>query len=268
VQRELVDALREVLDADGTAALATVVRTGGSTPQGAGARMLLFPDGRSVGTVGGGAIEAAVRTELEACLADGRARLVTRELGHDLGMCCGGRMEVFVERVEGEPRLVLCGAGHIAHALAPLLPPLGFRVTVVDERDEHNTEARFPGAARELQCPRTFLRKQPLSAADYVLVTTHDHQLDEHVLELALRQPPRYVGLVGSRRKVFRLLERIRVRAGELDLARLYAPVGLALGGRSPAEIALSIAAELVAVRRGAAGAGHMRMVERGREAP
>jgi len=93
-----------------------------------------------------------------------------------------------------------------------------------------------------------------------VLVTTHDHALDEQVLELALQQGARYVGLVGSRRKVYRLLERIQARVGALDLSPLYAPVGLALGAETPAEIAISIAAELVAVQRGAAVAEHLRM--------
>jgi xanthine dehydrogenase accessory factor len=252
VQRDLAEALLELLQQGGRGALATVVRVAGSAPQSAGARMLLRPDGSTLGTVGGGALEREVLAALEQIRAGGAAQLVVRELGHDLGMCCGGRMEVFVEPIEGAPGLYLCGAGHIAHALAPLTRAIGFELSVIDEREELNTPQRFPDARRELIDPETYLRRHAWSAGDWLLIATHDHALDERLLELALATPARYIGLVGSRRKVLRLLERIRSRRGELALDRLYAPVGLALHALGPAEIAVSIAAELVALRRGA----------------
>lgn len=256
MHEQLVRALLDVLDSGQRAALATVVRTSGSTPQVTGARMLLRADGSTLGTVGGGAIEHVVRDALERCRDGAPAQLLTRELGHDLGMCCGGRMEIFVEAVEAAPRLWLCGAGHVHEALSPLAQRIGFDVTVLDEREDLNTEARFPGARRELIDPACWLKRGSLGARDWVLIATHDHALDEQVLELSLRQQPRYVGLLGSRRKVFRLLERIVQRRGQANvlphLDRLYAPVGLALDAVEPAEIAVSIVAELVALRRGA----------------
>ncbi len=223
--------------------------------------MLLRPDGSTVGTVGGGAIEREVLAALEACRDGAEAQLLSRELGYDLAMCCGGRMEIFIEPIVGTTRLVLCGAGHIARALAPLLAPLGFGVLVVDEREEQNSEARFPGLARELSDPESFLRRAPLGADDWLVIATHDHALDERILERALLRAPHYIGLVGSRRKVLRLLARIRERRGELDLSRLHAPIGLALNAQGPEEIAISIAAELVALKRGAT-LPHMRVLD------
>jgi xanthine dehydrogenase accessory factor len=265
MQEELMRALGAVLESGESAALATVVRTSGSTPQHAGARLLLRADGSTLGTVGGGAIEHAVLEALVDCRAGAPAQLLTRELGHDLGMCCGGRMEVFVEPLLAAPRLWLCGAGHVAQALAPLALSLGFVVTVIDEREELNSEARFGGCARCLLDPASQLKQLTLGARDWVLITTHDHALDEQVLALALRQQPAYVGLIGSRRKVYRLLERIVRRGGPVALERLYAPVGLALAASTPAEIAISIAAELVALRRRAgadADVPHLRVVD------
>lgn len=261
MREELVRALLEIFESGQRGALATVVRTSGSTPQAPGARLLLRPDGALVGTIGGGAVEEATREALEACRAGAEARLVAHELGYDLAMCCGGRMEIFVEPIEAAPRLVLCGAGHVGRALVPLARSIGFEVTVVDEREELNTEARLSGATRVLLDPVAHLKRVPLSAREWLVIATHDHALDEQVLELAIAQAPRYIGLVGSRRKVFRLLERIACRKGVPSLANVYAPIGLALDALGPEEIAVSISAELVALRRGAA-APHMRAVD------
>ncbi len=257
----LVRALSEVLESGQRGALATVVRAAGSTPQQPGAKLLLRPDGSLLGTVGGGAIEQTVIDALHACRDSGNAQLLVRELGYDLGMCCGGRMEVWVEPIEGAPRLWLCGAGHVGAALAPLAHGIGFRVTVVDEREDLNSEARFASSERVLIDPAAYLRRSTLSERDWLLIATHDHALDEQVLELALAQRPHYIGLVGSRRKLFRLIERIARRRGALSLERLYAPVGLALDAVGPQEIAVSIAAELVALRRGA-HAPHLRAID------
>lgn len=261
MHEQLVRALLELLEGGGRGALATVVRTAGSTPQVVGARLLLRPDGTLAGTVGGGAIEQDVVEALHGCVLDGESRLLSRELGYDLAMCCGGRMEVFIEPIEGAPRLSLLGAGHVAHALAPLAHALGFLLRVVDEREELNTEARFPNATRVLLDPAEWLKHTSVSERDWLLIASHDHALDERLLELSLLRTPRYVGLVGSKRKVFRLLERISRRRGALSLARLYAPVGVALGGVGPHEIAVSIAAELVALRRNTPAA-HLRVMD------
>src|SRR5262245_52614858 len=147
--REVAQAVLELLESGQRGALATVVRASGSTPQEAGARLLLRADGSFVGTVGGGAIERAVLAALEEALRTNTREVLVRELGYDLGMCCGGRMEVLIEPIEGAPRLVLFGAGHVAKPTAALARSIGFDVRVVDERAELLTPERFPGCTLE-----------------------------------------------------------------------------------------------------------------------
>lgn len=260
---ELHRALAALALGGGTGALATVIKASGSTPQEPGARLLLRSDGTLVGTVGGGAVEHAVIRLLGEVMVDGRPRVVALDLARDLGMCCGGRMEVFVERVEGQPRLILFGAGHVARAVAAIAPSLGFAVTVVDDREDLNDEARFPAATRILAEPRDAQTTLAPTDRDWMLVLTHDHRLDEEALDTYARGPHAYLGMIGSRRKVLRVLQRIEARGALPPLERVYAPVGLDLGAVSPEEIAISIAAELVAVRHGRGGprpvGGHLR---------
>jgi xanthine dehydrogenase accessory factor len=259
--RQVTEALLEVLRSGGRGALATVIRTSGSAPQVAGARLLLTRDGARVGTVGGGAIEESVLDELRSCLADGKPRVVRRDLGGDLGMCCGGRMEVFVEPIEGSPRLVVFGAGHVAKPTAAFARACGFEVWVVDDREELNTAERFPGCTRVLDEPAAAVDRVAPTEGDWLFVVTHDHALDEEALDVYARLPHRYLGLIGSRRKVFRILHRLHVRGGLPPLERVYAPVGLDLGAVSPEEIAVSVLAELVALRHGKP-ASHLRAVD------
>jgi FAD-dependent urate hydroxylase len=256
--RDVADAVLEVLASGRRGALATLVRVTGSAPQQAGARLLLRPDGSLVGTVGGGAIEVCVVAALREAVRTGESRLVTKDLGRELGMCCGGTMEVFVEPIEAAPRLYLFGAGHVAKPTAALARGVGFDVTVIDARAELATAERFPGCRIELSDPKLAITRFPLARQDWMLIVTHDHRLDLAVLEAALLGPCRYVGLVGSRRKVINLVDHIRRQHGALELERLYAPVGLDLGAVGPDEIAVSIVAELVALRRGKAVA-HLR---------
>lgn len=263
--REVAEAWLEVLASGGRGALATVVKTSGSTPQRAGARLLLRPDDTTVGTVGGGAIENAVLEALREARRTGEPQLLARELGHDLGMCCGGRMEIFVEPIEGAARLWLFGAGHVARPTAALARTVGFEVQVIDEREGLNTEERFPGCRREVSEPVGALQGATLGERDWLLIVTHDHRLDEELLELAVQRRPRFIGLVGSVRKTFRLLQRIGGKLGPeaaLSLDRVYAPVGLDIGAVGPEEIAVSVVAELVALRRGRATAPHLRAVD------
>lgn len=260
--REVTEALLALLDAGEAGALATVVKTSGSTPQAPGARLLLCAGDRRVGTVGGGAIERLVVDALHEVRKQGLSRVVACDLGRDLGMCCGGSMEIFIEPIIATPRLWIFGAGHVAQPTAALARSVGFEVVVVDERDELNREERFPGCRCELLDPASALGRGQLGMRDWLLIVTHDHHLDEEALRAALAHAPRYIGVVGSRRKIYRLLERVAARHGSLDLERVYAPVGLDLGAISPQEIAVSIVAELIAVRHAAKSTGHLRAVD------
>lgn len=260
---QLAKAVYELLDgrdAVGEAALATVIRRSGSAPQVAGARMLLYTDGRTLGTVGGGAIELQV---LEACrqvLRTGKPRTVEAHLVRDLGMCCGGAMEVFVEYLQAEARLIIVGAGHVAQALAPLARNLGLRVIVADDREELLEDPAFAEVERLAYDADEIDDAIPdLNPRDFIVIVTRDHARDERALAKLLERPHAYLGMIGSRRKVHTVLARVLRRYDERgkprpDLSRTHAPVGLALGGRTPPEIAVSIAAELIALRHGGNG--------------
>jgi xanthine dehydrogenase accessory factor len=260
--REVTEALLLMLRSGQPGALATVIATRGSTPQVPGARLLLAADGSTIGTVGGGAIEALAITASKEVMARGEPRVLSCDLAKELGMCCGGSMEIFLEPIAAAQRLVIFGAGHVARPTAALARSAGFEVVVVDEREELNTAERFPDCRRELLDVAEALGQLQMSERDWLLIVTHDHRLDEEALRLALRGPARYIGLVGSRRKVYRLIERIAAREGRLELGRLYAPVGLDLGAVSPAEIAVSVVAELIALKNGVERAGHLRAID------
>ena len=222
--------------------------------------MLRFSDGTIVGTVGGGAIEAQV---LDACvdtLRDGRARMVSAHLVRDLAMCCGGSMEVFVEYLQAQARLFIVGGGHVAQAVAPLAVGAGFRVSVFDDREEILGHPAFEGVTTGAYDVDELEAAIPdLSDADYLLIVTRDHARDEKALAALLQRPHQYIGMIGSRRKVHTVVGRVLRRETQMgrpapDLSRLRAPVGLALGGKTPPEIAVSIVAELLAWRHDGAG--------------
>lgn len=259
---QLAAAVLEVLDgrrSDG-AALATVIRRSGSAPQTIGARMLLYADGSTLGTIGGGAIEHQVLEVCRSVLRTGKPRTFEAHLVRDLGMCCGGAMEVFVEYLQAEARLIIVGGGHVAQALAPLARTLGFRVIVADDREEMLEDPAFEQVERLLYDADEIDEAIPdLSARDYVLIMTRDHARDERALAKLVEHPHAYLGMIGSRRKVHTVLARVLRRYDERgrarpDLTRVHAPIGLALGGRTPPEIAVSIAAELIAMRHGGDG--------------
>ncbi len=235
------------------AALVTVVGVAGSAPRSAGARMLVYADGGIVGTVGGGRFEHQVVAEAQAAIASGRPRRYHVHLTRDLGMCCGGQMEAYIDPLASTPDLVVFGAGHVGSATARLAHEAGFRVTVVDERGELLADAQLPtDAARIEGDPRRVLDQLPVGPTAFHLVVTHDHALDQDLVERLLPMPLAWVGLIGSRAKVARFA--VRLRAAGMDpalFARLHAPVGLDIGAETPGEIAVSILAELVRVRRG-----------------
>jgi xanthine dehydrogenase accessory factor len=169
-------------------------------------------------------------------------------------------MEVFVEYLAPEARLVLVGAGHVAQAVAPIAMGVGFRVVVVDDREDLLEHPAFAGAERHARdVDELELAVPDLGDRDYLLILTRDHARDERALAALVRRPHRYLGMIGSVRKVHAIVARVLRREHELgrpppELSRVHAPVGLALGGRTPAEIAVSIVAELLADRHGGSG--------------
>ncbi len=232
---------------------ATVIDTGGSTPRLAGAVMAVTRS-QQVGTIGGGAFERHVMAAARALLLDA-ARSTERidvHLVRDLGMCCGGRMEAFLNKIEPDAELLVFGAGHTGTELAHLAARAGFHVTVVDGRAEWADAGRFPPEVTVLDAePEDHLRRHPPAASTFCVVTTHDHALDEALIRALSVDPPHYVGLIGSRGKWARFRARLTERGvSEAFLEAVRCPVGLDIGATTPAEIAVSILGELIAWRR------------------
>lgn len=253
---ELYQDVLSLLDAGRSGALATVVHSAGSSPQKLGSKMLVLDDGTIRGTIGGGAIEQATRAEAAEVIASGRARLFRAHLTRDLAMCCGGRMEIFIEPLGDRPPLLVFGGGHVGEALVEVATVAGFRVHVIDGRADYATPERHPRAqglwAEE---PLDCVDELPWGPNTYAVIVTHDHRLDEDLLAACTTRPCRYLGMIGSRAKVHRFLRRYEARGRDLsEFHAVRAPIGLAIGAREPGEIAIAIVAEMVAERRGVAG--------------
>jgi xanthine dehydrogenase accessory factor len=255
--REVLEAALRAEAAAEPAALVTVVSTEGSTPQKAGARMLVYGDGRIVGTIGGGCLEAEMTWRARQAIQVGRVELASYDLtpeqaGED-GLVCGGRMKVFIEPIETTPVLCLFGAGHVAQPLARMAKACGFRVEVADDRTKFANEKRFPDA--DLVVVEGFSEaagRMTLGRASYCVVVTRGHKGDAEALEAVLRRDVRFVGLLGSRPKAVHILSALAERGVPRErLAAVHTPLGLEIGAQTPEEIAVSILAEMIAVRRG-----------------
>jgi xanthine dehydrogenase accessory factor len=237
------------------AALATIVHTNGSIPSYESSRMLVREDGSIAGTVGGGCVEAEVWAAAKDVLRTETPRKLTFSLNHDAGydsgLICGGTLEIFVEPILPQPVLYIFGGGHISIALARTAQQAGFAIGVVDDRESFANAERFPMAQEIHATYEAAFEKIRPNAATYIVIVTRGHKDDMRVLRWAVDTPARYIGMIGSRRKVlsvYKALEQEGVSAEAL--ARVYAPVGLEIGALTPEEIAVSIAAELIAVRR------------------
>jgi xanthine dehydrogenase accessory factor len=234
----------------------TVVRSQGSTPQRAGAKMLVWADGRTLGTIGGGCYENDAFWKARESLSSGRPQLLHYELNDDFaqenGLICGGRMDVHIDPLTPSPRLFIIGAGHVGHHLARIASDVGFRIHVVDDREKFANAERFPGADVVVQSIPEWLHRSDIPASAYVVVVTRGHQHDLDAMRALAARDLKYLGLIGSRAKVARIYDALLAEGMPAEcLQRVHAPIGLDIGAVTPAEIAISILAELIAVTRG-----------------
>jgi xanthine dehydrogenase accessory factor len=247
-------------------ALATIVHTNGSIPSYESSRMLVRDDGTIAGTIGGGCVEADVWAAAKEVMQKEAPRKMVfnlnNEATYDNGLICGGTVEIFVEPILPQPMLYLFGGGHVSTAMAKAASGAGFGVGIVDDREAFANAQRFP-AAQEIYVnyAEAFEKIQP-NASTYLVIVTRGHKDDMNVLAWAVRTEARYVGMIGSKRKVlsvYKALEKDGYRPEEFE--RVYAPMGLEIGALSPEEIAISIVAELIAVRRNASSAAHKKLL-------
>ena len=246
-------------------AVATIVNVRGSIPSFKTAKMLVRDDGSIVGTIGGGCVEADVWQAAREVMESEKPRTLSFDLNqdpkYDTGLVCGGTLEVFVEPVLPPALLYVFGAGHVAINLCQVAANAGFDVIVTDDRTSYATKERFP-AAREvygLDFDEAIQKLDP-NETSYIVIVTRGHRDDMRILRWAVQTRARYIGMIGSKRKVieiFKTLTTEGVPAHAFD--RVHAPIGLDIGAITPEEIAVAITAELIAVRRHVAdGLGHM----------
>lgn len=255
---EIFRSLLSLLDGHPRLALATVVEAVGSTPRSAAARMVVLPDGTSRGTVGGGKFESLVIADAVSLLSGASAPILREyrfvpEGDGTFGAVCGGTARVMIEVVERPPRLLVVGAGHCGRALSRLAAAAGFEITVADDRADLLDAASFPAGTR-LTRTAPDLSDLPLPGpSDSVAVLSRGHVLDGVALRRLRGTPVAYLGMIGSRAKKKVLFEELRSEGfSEEELARVRCPIGLPIGAETPEEIAVSILAEIVALRRGA----------------
>jgi xanthine dehydrogenase accessory factor len=236
---------RRLLKAEAPVAIATLV----SGETGVGAKMLVTGDGARQGSLGTENLDAEIAQRATALLREERSATVEVEQG-------SSNVEVFIDVFPAPPRLIIVGASHAAVPLSSFARSAGYHVTVCDARAAFAVPERFPDANQVLKgWPQDLLPSLPLTANTFVVLLSHDPRFDEPTLEITLPSDVRYIGAIGSRRTQKARFDRLRA-AGftEQQLARVYGPVGLDIGGRSPEETAIAILAELTAVRYGHSG--------------
>jgi len=261
---EVLTAVSRALARGEDVALVTIVAAQGSTPQRVGAKMVVFADGHTIGTIGGGCYENDALGKAREALRSRQPRLVRYDLSDDFaeesGLICGGQMQVYIEPMETAPHLYIVGAGHVGHHLAQMAEPVGFRVHVVDDREKFANTQRFPATTEvTVQDIPEWVAEARFEKNAYAVVVTRGHRHDFEALRGLVGFELRYLGLIGSKAKVKRIYDALLAVGVPVErLARVHAPIGLDIGAVSPEEIAVSILAELVAVRRGRIAQPHV----------
>jgi xanthine dehydrogenase accessory factor len=238
------------------AVLATIVSTRGSAPRKEGAKMLVQANGQITGTVGGGSLEHQVYKEALELMEENVSKLTHFELTNEdasrEGMICGGTVDVFIESIRSLPMLFIFGGGHISLALTRIGKMVDFRVVVIDDRPEFANAERFPDADETIAEDMTsIIQRLDIDGFSYIVIVTRGHQNDTQALEWAVSTPAGYVGMIGSKRKIHTIFSYLKTKGiTQEQLDRVHSPIGLPIGAETPEEIAVSIIAEIIQVRR------------------
>ena len=247
-------------------AVVTIIKAEGSTPRESG-KMLVFADGKTVGTVGGGRVERLAAADAASCIAAGHNACkdyTLLEEGQGIGMSCGGSVSVFIEVYRVKPQLVMCGAGHVGGALITLAQFCGYAVTLVDTRPDEYIQDKIDLADTYVHVEDFYQGVKALDVPDgcSFVIATFGHAYDGEALEAALSKNASYVGMVGSKRKVQALFASLLEKGfTQSQLDSVYTPIGLDIGSETPEEIALSIMAEIMQLKKGSS-AKHLRDCE------
>ena len=257
--RKLFKFVEQSLEAGRDVALVTLTESESNTPGSSGNMMAVLDDGTISGTIGGGAVEHMVIKRAVDALKERQSFSFEYDLSQrgELKMMCGGLVKGFVNVLYAVPQLIIFGAGHIGSKLAPMAELAGFRITVVDHREEH---LPVPDSVRLLHGPQDEVaRGLPIGPMDYIVIVTHGHVFDYQVLRAVVERPAAYIGMIGSRRKVPATMDKLRADGvPDEALKKVYAPIGLSVTDGSPAEISVGILAEILSVKN-QRPLGHMR---------
>jgi len=245
------------IDKGETIAWVTVVDTKGSTPREVGAKMLVNKDGLIAGTIGGGITEARVIEETKQALKEGKGRFLTYHLTKeqaalDEGAICGGEMKIFIDILQPKEEVLIFGAGHIAVCVSKLAKMVGFRAVIIDDRKEFANQDRFPEADKIIiESIDKALQHIKITPSTYIIIVTRGHLQDQEVLASVIKSNAAYLGMIGSRKKnatVFQQLTKKGISQEELN--KVHAPIGIDINAQTPEEIAVSIMAEIIQIRR------------------
>jgi xanthine dehydrogenase accessory factor len=249
-------------------ALATIVNARGSIPSFESAKMLVRDDGSIAGTIGGGCVEGEVWQAAREVMEEEKPRTLTFNLNHDpkydSGLVCGGTLQVYLEPILPVQTLYLFGAGHVAVNVYRAARMTGFEVVIIDDRESFANRERFP-EAKDVYADdfEQVMSQLAPNQSSYVVIVTRGHRDDMRVLRWAVDTPAKYIGMIGSQRKVIAIYKQLQQEGiAPEKLARVYAPVGLEIGAVTPEEIAIAIVAELIAIRRGASDIPHKRSLK------
>lgn len=255
--KAVYDALHKAQEAGDPVAMATVISTQGAVPRHAGSKMLVYEDGHFVGTVGGGTVESLTLQEALAALADGQTRIKSytlNTLDGDPGVC-GGTMQIFIEPIALNPTMLVIGMGHVGKAVAELGKWMGFRIIACDDRAELCSETAIPGMDAYVVCPPQDIPQQiTINTQTYIVALTRGVVVDIDLLPPLLQTNAPYIGVIGSKRRWALTVKTLKEQHSftDVQIARVRSPIGLELEAETPKEIAISIMAEIILLRRGA----------------
>ena len=255
----LIEEAHRLVQASQSFAWVTIIGQEGSSARHLGSSMIVTPEGKVIGTVGGALAELQLIEQARQAIKEGKPRTVKMPLP-----VCAGVVTCFINVYKSPPRLVLVGAGHVAQPLSKLAKMLGFQVTVMDDRSEYATKERFPEADQVIVDDWVkALKELPTDSNTYIVILTYAGESDELALKTVVNSNAAYIGMISSQSKAKAILSRLR-RDGVSDeaLRRIVTPIGLDIGAETPTEIAVSTMAEII-MRKNKRSGAHLSIAER-----
>jgi len=254
--KSLFETIPELIKTEAPCALTIIVKTKGATPRKPAAKMIVLKDGKTIGTMGGGDLEKRVIEEAVEAIKQGEPRIASFTLDIEKGkldMMCGGELDVYIEPILPKANLVIFGAGHITKVLAPLMQMAGFQVSVVDDSPDLLQKEKFPEIEDlRLTDMEEFAKNLPSDPCAYIVTLSRGFSKDEAILCQLIQKEFKYIGMIGSMRKTMTMKENLQKQGISKEaFDKLQAPIGLDIGAETPEEIAISIAAEIIAAKKG-----------------